>query len=61
MGDCDLFRALYYRLREIVLASDYIQVYESTVPVIDNEKHRTVKAYLWVVRSVMRIPEINGQ
>jgi hypothetical protein len=37
-----------------VLASDYIQVDESTVPVIDNEKHRTVKAYLWVVRSVMK-------
>lgn len=54
MGDCDLLRALYYRLREIVLATDYIQVDESTVPVIDNEKHHTVKAYLWVVRSVMK-------
>ena len=53
MGSSDLLRAMYYRLREIVLASDYIQVDESTVPVIDNEKHRTVKAYLWVVRSVM--------
>ena len=54
MGSCDLLRALYYRLREIVLATDYIQVDESTVPVINNEKHRTVKAYLWVVRSVMK-------
>ncbi len=53
MGSSDLLRAMYHRLREIVLASDYIQVDESTVPVIDNEKHRTVKAYLWVVRSVM--------
>ncbi len=53
MGASDLLRALYYRLKEIVLASDYIQVDESTVPVIDNEKSRTVKAYLWVVRSVM--------
>ena len=53
MGSCDLLRALYFRLQEIVLASDYIQVDESTVPVIDNEKHRTVKAYLWMVRSVM--------
>lgn len=50
---CDLLRGLYYRLKEIVLASDYIQVDESTVPVINNEKKRTVKAYLWVVRSVM--------
>jgi transposase len=49
----DLLRALYYRLRELVLASNYIQVDESTVPVIDNKKRRAVKAYLWVVRSVM--------
>jgi transposase len=52
-GSSDLLRALYYRLRDIVLASDYIQVDESTVPVINNEKHRAVKSYLWVVRSVM--------
>ena len=52
-GSSDLLRALYDRLKEIVLATDYIQVDESTVPVIDNKKHRTVKAYLWVVRSVM--------
>jgi transposase len=32
----DLLRAMYYRLRELVLSSDYIQVDESTVPVIDN-------------------------
>jgi len=54
VGCGDLLRALYYRLREIVLESDYIQVDESTVPVINNEKHRAVKAYLWVVRSVMK-------
>ena len=52
-GSSDLLRALYYRLREIVLATDYIQVDESTVPVVNNEKHRAVKSYLWVVRSVM--------
>jgi len=52
-GSGDLLRALYYRLREIVLAADYIQVDESTVPVVNNDKRRTVKAYLWVVRSVM--------
>ncbi|MDF1561368.1 MAG: IS66 family transposase [Bacteroidales bacterium] len=54
VGCGDLLRALYYRLKEIVLESDYIQVDESTVPVINNEKHRAVKAYLWVVRSVMK-------
>jgi transposase len=53
-GCSDLLRALYYRLKELVLQSDYIQIDESTVPVINNEKHRAVKAYLWVVRSVMK-------
>ncbi len=51
-GSCDLLRALYNRLKEEVLSSDYIQVDESTVPVINNEKHKTIKAYLWMVRSV---------
>ena len=53
-GSSDLLRALYYRLKELVLESDYIQIDESTVPVINNEKHRAVKAYLWVVRAVMK-------
>ena len=53
-GCGDLLRALYYRLKEIVLQSDYIQIDESTVPVINHEKHRAVKAYLWVVRAVMK-------
>jgi transposase len=53
-GCSDLLRALYYRLKEIVLQSDYIQIDESTVPVINHEKHRAVKAYLWVVRAVMK-------
>jgi len=52
-GSSDLLRVLYYRLRDIVLATDYIQVDESTVPVINDEKHRAVKSYLRVVRSVM--------
>lgn len=53
-GCSDLLRALYDRLKELVLESDYIQVDESTVPVIDHEKKRTVKSYLWVVRAVMK-------
>ena len=53
VGSSDLLRALYYRLRETVLATDYIQVDESTVPVVGNDKRRAVKSYLWVVRSVM--------
>jgi len=53
-GSCDLLRAMYYKLREIILATDYVQIDESTIPVIDNKKHRAAKAYLWVVRSVMK-------
>ncbi|MBI9063580.1 MAG: transposase [Marinilabiliaceae bacterium] len=53
-SSCDLLRALYYRLQEVVMESDYIQVDESTVPVVNNEKHKTVKAYFWMVRSVMK-------
>ncbi len=50
---CDLLRALYYRLKDVVLETDYIMVDESTFPVIDNEKQKAVKAYLWMVRAVM--------
>ena len=53
-GCGDLLRALYDRLKELVLQSDYIQVDESTVPVINHEKRRAVKAYLWVVRALMK-------
>ncbi|WP_026473220.1 IS66 family transposase [Alkaliflexus imshenetskii] len=52
-GGSDLLRALYLRLKDLVLESDYIQVDESTIPVVDNEKHKATKAYLWMVRSVM--------
>ncbi|GHT71737.1 IS66 family transposase [Bacteroidia bacterium] len=49
----DLLRPLYYRLREEVLSTDYIQVDESTIPVVHEEKHKTVKGYIWMVRTVM--------
>lgn len=52
-GGSDLLRALYFRLKDIVLSSNYIQVDESTVPVINNQLHKAQKAYLWMVRSVM--------
>ncbi len=48
---CELLKPLYDLLRRRVLSSDYIQVDESTIPVIDNEKKRAVKGYLWVVRN----------
>lgn len=43
---CRKLEPLYNKHREQVLASDYIQVDESTLPVIDNEKHRAVKGYV---------------
>ena len=49
----DLLRPLYYRLRELVLGTDYIQVDETTIPIVREEKHKTVKGYIWLVRSVM--------
>ncbi|HKK11826.1 MAG TPA: IS66 family transposase [Flavobacteriaceae bacterium] len=49
----DLMRPTWYRLKELVLESDYIQCDETTVPIINNEKHKTIKGYLWMVRAVM--------
>lgn len=50
----DLLRPLYFRIRELVMQTDYIQADETTIPIVDNEKHRTVKGYLWQVCSVMQ-------
>ena len=41
-GIADLMRPMYYRLQEHMLQLDYLQSDESTVPVINNEKHRTI-------------------
>ena len=49
----DLIRPAWYRLKELVLASDYIQSDETTIPIINNEKHQTVKGYVWMIRAVM--------
>lgn len=48
---CELLKPLYDHLRRRVLACDYIQVDESTLPIVDNEKKRAVKGYVWAVRS----------
>lgn len=50
---CSKLRLLYDKLRERIMSSDYIQVDESTLPVIDNEKHRAVKGYIWAVRDAV--------
>ena len=43
-------KLLYDLLRKQILQSEYIQVDESVVPVIDNEKHKARKGYEWCVR-----------
>ena len=43
-------KLLYDLLRRQVLQSEYVQVDESVVPVIDDEKHKTRKGYEWCVR-----------
>ena len=48
----DLMRPAYYRFREIILSKDYLQSDETTIPIVDNEKQRTVKGYLWLVRDI---------
>jgi len=50
---CELLAPLYEELKREVLLSDYVQVDETTLPVIDHESREAKKEYLWVVRSVM--------
>ena len=49
---CGLLRPLYEVLKSDVLSSDYIQVDETTLPVVNKDKHKTDKEYLCMVRSV---------
>lgn len=47
---CEKLKVLYGKLKSDILSCPYIQVDESTVPVIDNEKSKTRKGYMWCVR-----------
>ena len=49
----ELLDPLYEALKREVFSCDYAQADETTVPVINKEKHRADKEYLWMVRSVM--------
>lgn len=52
-GDvADLMRPSYYRLKELVLRSGYIQSDETTIPIINNEKHKAINGYIWMIRAV---------
>ena len=50
---CELLAPLYEELKKQILSTDYVQVDETTIPVIDKEKHKASKEYLWMIRSVM--------
>ena len=52
-GAAQLLKPLYEALKHEVMKSDYCQADETTTPVIDHEKHKAAKEYLWMVRSVM--------
>ena len=43
-------KLLYNLLKKQILSSEYIQIDESVIPVIDNEKHKTRKGYEWCLR-----------
>ena len=49
----ELLGPLYEELKREVFSCDYIQADETTVPVINREKHKAEKEYLWMARSVM--------
>ena len=46
-------KLLYDLLRRQILSSEYVQIDESVVPVIDNEKHKARKGYEWCVRDAV--------
>jgi transposase len=51
----DLLKLLYETLKKDVLSSDYIQIDESTIPVMDKDHPgSTRKGYHWIVRSPMQ-------
>lgn len=43
-------KLLYNLLKQKILSSEYIQVDESVIPVMGNEKHKAKKGYEWCVR-----------
>ena len=49
----ELLKPLYEVLRAEVMKADYVQVDETTTPVINKETHKASKEYLWMVRAVM--------
>ena len=50
-ASANLLEPLYDLVKKEVLASDYIQMDETVLPVIDKSKHMAAKRYMWVARS----------
>lgn len=48
-----LLKPLYEAIGKEVFKTDYCQADETTTPVVDKDKHKASKEYLWMVRSVM--------
>lgn len=46
-------KLLYDILRRQILSSEYVQIDESVIPVIDNEKHKARKDCEWCVRDAV--------
>ena len=46
-------KLLYDLLRRKILSSEYLQIDESTVPVMDDERHKTRKGYEWCLRDAI--------
>ena len=49
----DLLMPLHFRLWELMKKTNYLQCDETTLPVVRNDKHKTVKGYIWLVRDPM--------
>jgi len=49
---CEALVPLYDRIRELVLASPYIQADETVLPVVSKDRHKAEKEYLWIARCV---------
>lgn len=49
----DLLMPLHFRLWELMKGTDYLQCDETTLPIVRNDKHKTVKGYIWLVRDPM--------
>lgn len=48
---CELLKPLYMELKKEVLSSDYVQVDETTLPVINHDRHKAAKKYImWSAR-----------